>query len=359
MEGIRRLQEHGVPFYVITVLTDDALDLPDELYAFYRQSGIERVGFNVEEIEGPHRESSLAAPGAAERYAAFLGRFFDLVNGDERRLAVREFEGAVSDVTYGGWRPMQISQEARPFAIVSIDCDGNFSTFSPELLGTRHPRYGDLSLGNVHRDALTGIVDSPKYRLVAGDVRCRRRTLPRDLPALWLLRRSAPANKLFENATFDSTETLFCRLNKKAVVDVVHERLERGLKRFALPAHLASGASALVDSLGTAQDEAFRNFASELCAFLERDGDVSLANGTVQLVGAAPSHAVRLHEVMAAVNLAREAGTVHTQRSAARLSTNEGILFASADDVVLPPPVEVGLWLIFSRNAPTPGPNPP
>jgi uncharacterized protein len=36
-----------------------------------------------------------------------------------------------------------------------------------------------------------------------------------------------PANKIFENGTFDSTETLFCRLAKKAVIDVVLERVER------------------------------------------------------------------------------------------------------------------------------------
>ena len=35
------------------------------------------------------------------------------------------------------------------------------------------------------------------------------------------------ANKLFENGSFDSTETLFCRLSKKAVVDVVLAKMER------------------------------------------------------------------------------------------------------------------------------------
>jgi hypothetical protein len=38
----------------------------------------------------------------------------------------------------------------------------------------------------------------------------------------------APANKYFENGSFDSTETLFCRLSHQAVLDVVLDGLERG-----------------------------------------------------------------------------------------------------------------------------------
>jgi uncharacterized protein len=37
----------------------------------------------------------------------------------------------------------------------------------------------------------------------------------------------APVNKYFENGSFDSTETLFCRLSKQAVLDVVLGKLER------------------------------------------------------------------------------------------------------------------------------------
>jgi uncharacterized protein len=34
-------------------------------------------------------------------------------------------------------------------------------------------------------------------------------------------------NKYFENGSFDSTETMFCRLSKQAVLNVVLEKLER------------------------------------------------------------------------------------------------------------------------------------
>ena len=50
---------------------------------------------------------------------------------------------------------------------------------------------------------------------------------------------NSPSNKLFEHGSFDATETLDCRLNRKAVADVVLEELE---------ATLAKQANDLVDS---------------------------------------------------------------------------------------------------------------
>src|ERR1700687_369022 len=52
MRGVGCLQDHGIDFHVITVLTSEALDHADALFDFYVEHHIRRVGFNVEEIEG-------------------------------------------------------------------------------------------------------------------------------------------------------------------------------------------------------------------------------------------------------------------------------------------------------------------
>ncbi|MDF2973971.1 MAG: putative arylsulfatase regulatory protein, partial [Microvirga sp.] len=39
----------------------------------------------------------------------------------------------------------------------------------------------------------------------------------------------APANKLFENGDFATTETLYCRLTKQTLLEVVLADLERSL----------------------------------------------------------------------------------------------------------------------------------
>ena len=61
--SVQRLHDHGIDFNTITVLTADSLAYPDELFDFFVEHVVASVGFNVEEVEGPHVASSLAGGG--------------------------------------------------------------------------------------------------------------------------------------------------------------------------------------------------------------------------------------------------------------------------------------------------------
>ncbi len=349
MAGVAKLREHGIPFHVITVLTSESLDRADELYAFYRENGITSIGFNVEEIEGPNTASSLAGGAGEARFRAFLERFFDLVTAEENRLRVREFEGAIQDLTAPGWRPMEVSQEARPFGIVSIDIDGNVSTFSPELLGASHAAYDTFTFGNIRDGSLDAIVASEAYRRAAADVAAGVAKCKAACAYFGSCGGGAPANKLFENGTFDSTETLFCRLNKQLVVDVVRERLERDFTRVALSAPLARRAADYVDTLADQPSaETFATLARNVAAELRAGGVALPDDASAELIGVAPAQAVRVRNVSAAVNLADPA-IVRAERSCARVDRNSGVALATPADVVLPMTDETGLWLVLHR----------
>ena len=240
VQGIELLRRRRIPFHVITVLTEASLDYPDEIYDFYVEQGIVEVGFNVEEIEGPNRSSTLAGGAAETRYRRFLERFFDLASRPAHPLRVREFDSSIAAILHGGTSEPPPTQESHPFAIVSIDHRGDFTTFSPELLGLATERYGSFALGNVATHALDAVLRSPAYASIAGDVAAgvaRCRTSCAYFP--WC-GGGAPANKVFENGTFDSTETMFCRLTRKAMLDVVVDKL--GAKRVpAEPPHAEHG----------------------------------------------------------------------------------------------------------------------
>jgi uncharacterized protein len=226
MAGIDLLHRHQVPFHVISVLTREALDYPDELYAFYVEHGIDNVGFNIEEIEGPNEHSSLSVEDADTRYRRFMSRFFDLVTRGDTRLQVREFEATMGSIMCGGPDVVPRTQENTPLVIISVDCDGNFSSFSPELLGLRSREYDDFVLGNVETTSLTDAVRATRFHRLTGDIaagvaRCRA-----TCAYFGFCGGGAPVNKYYENGAFDSAETLFCRLNRKALVDVILEKLE-------------------------------------------------------------------------------------------------------------------------------------
>jgi uncharacterized protein len=227
MRGIDLLRRRGVSFHVITVLTREALDYPDELYAFYVAHGIAHVGFNVEEIEGPHDSSSLEAGDAVARYREFMSRFFDLAMSTEPPLRVREFDNMVGAILHGGDDPLPSSHETAAFAIVSIDCEGNFSTFSPELLGLPSATYGGFALGNVLRDSFADAAASARFRAMARDVTAGVAKCRAQCAWFGFCGGGAPANKYFENGAFDSTETLFCRLHRQALADVVLAKMQR------------------------------------------------------------------------------------------------------------------------------------
>jgi uncharacterized protein len=231
LRGIHLLHEHGIPFEVITVLTADSLDYPDELFDFYQANGIGSVGFNVEEIEGPHTASSLQRAGTPERFRRFLTRFLTLARSADPPLLVREFETSAAALRgalrYG---PGARTQENKPWAIVNVDSEGNFSTYSPELLGVPSPTHGGFTLGNVATDSLEAVLASARFRRLEDEVG-RGVEMCRESCAYFpFCGGGPPANKYFETGTFASTETLFCRLHKKVCIDVTLALLEQDAK---------------------------------------------------------------------------------------------------------------------------------
>lgn len=226
LDGMRLLQQRGIAFDVITVLTADSLLYPDELFDFYVEHGVTSVGFNVEEIEGPNVTTSLLGHQTGARFRRFLSRFLDLALGCDPPLKVREF-----DCSAGGLRHRYESgartQESRPFAIVNVDCEGNFSTYSPELLGLSSPRHGSFALGNVAADSLESVLASPRFLALEDEI-ARGQRMCEETCRYWAFCGGGPpGNKYFENGTFASTETTFCRLHKQACLDVALDKLER------------------------------------------------------------------------------------------------------------------------------------
>jgi uncharacterized protein len=228
MQGIRCLQEHGVDFHVISVLTIDALDYPDELFAFYVDNGIRRVGFNIEEIEGVNKSSTLSPAAAEMKLRGFMTRFLDLVGEQDDRLDVREFRGFERLILERS-DYLQRNQENMPLRILSVDWAGNFTTFSPELLGAGSETYGGFYLGNVMRDDLGLVEHTPKFVRMAEDVEAGVESCRDTCEYFGVCGGGSPSNKYFETGSFRSTETLHCRLSRKVLADTLLQRLEASL----------------------------------------------------------------------------------------------------------------------------------
>jgi uncharacterized protein len=225
--GIRRLRAHRVPFHVISVLTADSLAAPREMFDFYLAEEIENVCFNVEESEGDHRSEAFSETGIDRAYYRFLSEFWRLSAAHPGRLKfIREIDDAQRNV----FRPQEapfFNQLATPFAVTSMDWAGNIATFSPELLGLKNAAYDDFILGNVNRDRLVDMFDRPLLARMKADIDAGVALCRESCEYFSVCGGGEPVNKLFENDSFASAETTYCRMTKMRVTDLVLDRLER------------------------------------------------------------------------------------------------------------------------------------
>jgi uncharacterized protein len=226
LRGIKYLQQYDIPTSVIAVITENTLDYPDEMFNFFWENDITDIGFNMEETEGIHQQTSLQRdPAIEERYRAFMQRFWQLVATTNGKMQVREFETICSFI-YTGDR-QQNTDMNYPFSIISIDHLGNFATFDPELLSVKTEKYGDFVLGNVLTDSFESVCHTAKFQSIYQDMRAGVKQCQATCQYFGVCGGGAGSNKFWENGSFNSTETKACRYRTQIITDIVLAELEK------------------------------------------------------------------------------------------------------------------------------------
>jgi uncharacterized protein len=216
MRGVECLLRNAVPFHAIAVVTAASLPYPDEIFEFFLTEGFREVGFNIDEREGERQHSTIGREHE-HGFHRFLERMLERSMAADGRLRIRELDEArkvilhgLDPVDIGGTRYPHNAQ-VLPLEILSVDHAGNFSTFSPELLGQRRTEYNNFVFGNVLEDSVAAVFSNPHFlamyrQVIEGVERCRI-----ECEYFELCGGGAPANKLYENGFFGSTETAYCR----------------------------------------------------------------------------------------------------------------------------------------------------
>ena len=220
MRGLELVKKHKLPFNVICVLTPEHLDRADELFEYYREVAPGEVAFNVEEAEGVHRTTSLALQGVEERVECFYRKFFARAAAEGFPYGVREFRWMEEFMmeSQHDCHP-KTNNQIVPFGILSVAVDGSFCTFSPELLGQQYEG-APLVFGNVSSDNFLDVLDnSPLLAKIQSEITAGANQCLATCDHYFLCQGGAPSNKLYENGSFATTETLFCRLTKKRLAD--------------------------------------------------------------------------------------------------------------------------------------------
>nr|WP_244614963.1 cyclophane-forming radical SAM/SPASM peptide maturase GrrM/OscB [Pukyongiella litopenaei] len=232
MSGIGKLNARRIPFHIISVITAASLDRPQEVARALVDAGPTSIGLNLEEIDGTNESSSLLQSESQDRVRRFLDGFLDVLDSEPDAPVLREAEALRNLLGAMKSGKRACSQENVPGAIVSVDMKGEISTYSPELMGVDAPRFNGFKFGNVHdihdlSDVFLGRAFLACHRQIAvGVSKCAR-----SCAHFPLCGGGSPSNKFGETGRLDCTETAFCRLSVKTVLDHLADRLAGPVSR--------------------------------------------------------------------------------------------------------------------------------
>jgi uncharacterized protein len=226
LDGIRLLRRENVPFHVITVLSEKSMHAPKEMLDFYISEGIDDVCFNVEESEGIHISGLLSSSNPADSFRHFLDRFWTLSRQSSQIQFIREVDGMITRI----FRPECASPDnaqVEPFGMVNVDCHGNVSSFSPELLGYKNAKYNDFIVGNILSDSLEDMLRSASMLAMKQDIAAGVEACRKECDYFSVCGGGSPVNKLTENGSFESSRTVFCSLVQIVPTDLILNALDR------------------------------------------------------------------------------------------------------------------------------------
>ena len=125
----------------------------------------------------------------------------------------------------------------RPFSILSVDWQGNFSTFDPELLSVASDQYGTFNLGNLRDLSLVDSTQTDQFRRLLDDMTSGVDTCQKGCEYFGLCGGGNGSNKFWEHGTLASSETNACRFGTQIPVQVLLERFEAGPPLTPQPSH--------------------------------------------------------------------------------------------------------------------------
>ncbi|MFJ9949465.1 cyclophane-forming radical SAM peptide maturase AmcB [Kitasatospora sp. NPDC091207] len=221
IKGILRLRRHGIGFSVIAVVTAESIGRPEELLEFFDSLGCHTVGFNIEESEGV---STDRLTPSFEDATEFWRRTIAWTRRHPG-LKVREID------RLGGYlRSLRMGNGSRAVLIdpiPTVSSAGDVVLLSPELAGITAPAYRNFRAGNV-LDHTIGEMLAAAHRLryvdefLTGLDACEA-----TCEFFGFCRGAQAGNRYFENGSFDTTETSYCRVSRQALLVALSDTVRK------------------------------------------------------------------------------------------------------------------------------------
>ena len=233
MRGFAHMKSAGLRVGALCVITNKHLDHPVELFEFFLSNGFSTLGLNVEEIENQNTQSTLLdaekrlEEHTLEKFRTFARALFAEWRKADNRLKIREFSNYLSVLKK---RQSNKNYQKRPdeiaeLGILTVQRNGDVSTFSPEFAGASSEQYSNFIIGNVQEHSLSDMLTSSCYTKLRDAVRLHVTACQKSCYLFDVCGGSHLSNAYFETGTFDQAESTACRLLKKELTEMFFAEL--------------------------------------------------------------------------------------------------------------------------------------
>jgi uncharacterized protein len=222
MGNLRRLQLAGLRPNVISVLHPECLSAADDFYRFYRDNDINHISFSIDEAYGANAASSFDGIDHKPAMVAFLRRLVSLAFSESYPLHIRDIE-RIARVLAEEAPPY--NEQVRSWDVIAVAANGDVTSFSPEFMELRSTEHDNFCFGNILRDSFDDLLDNTAFIKTANEIRAGVDLCRKSCRYFGVCGGGSPSNKMFENKSLASGETLFCRLSIQAAADALSEFL--------------------------------------------------------------------------------------------------------------------------------------
>ncbi len=230
--GIELLQKNNINFGVLSVIGKKTLLRQKEYIDFILDKNITNIGLL---FEAPNAGKSNEFVGTQndeyEEIEKFIAEMMRLSIKNKNKIQLRELRSTLQAImsTDQNFKTSE-SIEQTPFTFLNVLQNGDFSTFSPDLLGEKisAPPFKDETVvfGNVYKDKLEDVLKSQIFldtlkKIQQGSEKCKK-----TCEYFRFCQGGRPYYKALMNQDLSSTETIYCRVNIKSVTNVFLKNFE-------------------------------------------------------------------------------------------------------------------------------------
>jgi uncharacterized protein len=227
MRTLRNLQDAGIHPNVVTVLHPLSLRAADEYFEFYRDNGITHVSFSIDEAEGCNSASSFGREDQGDAIAEFL---FDLLKRaylEQYPLHIKEVERIASVLAGCDLNNEQIDA----WQVLVVAANGDVTTFSPEFMEVRSKAHNNFNFGNILKDDFDKIFASGLVAMTQAQIRRGVERCQAQCQYFAVCGGGAPSNKMQENGSLESSETMFCRMSVQPAAEAFRKFVQWGAQQ--------------------------------------------------------------------------------------------------------------------------------